>query len=205
MTFFSPRRALLALTATTCAAGSAAYLGRLYYLRVKKDCIERSKITTLPTRDLAKRIEARSNEVRDNELLEALEFDGGVSEEVHTALAEDAFWEEDLRHVSQFYKVWIAAVRMEFPLRSNRPADRACMTRWLCGKMREKGIRITHIADVVPRIVAMAINPSRAEVEAEEMAEEADKWRKPLKATWVEWVLGLRPSEAKKPGYMARQ
>lgn len=184
----------------------AAFLaGKRLRKHVIKQSRKRSRITSSSMRTLAKQVEKRSAEVRENELLGALEFEGEIGNDVHTALAEDGFWEEDLGNVKQFYKVWIAEVRLEFPLRSNKPSDRACMMRWLTGKMRERGMRITHIADAAPRIVAMAINPSRAEVEAEEMAEAADKWRKPLKATWLERLLGIRPPGAARPVFMARE
>lgn len=131
---------------------------------------------------------------RDNaDLLRALEFDGEVADNLHEELAEAAYYERKSYESRHFYRYWIAAVRMEFPLRSDRPSDRACMTKWLVGKMRAKGIRITHIEDAVPRIVAMAINLSRAEVEAKEMAEAADAWRAPPPLTWVEWLLGMAP------------
>lgn len=141
--------------------------------------------------EVARGVERRTKRSDENDLLAALEHEGAVADEVHTECAESAFFELDPRASKQFYKVWIAAVRLEFPLRSDRAADRACMSKWLAGKMRERGIRVTHMQDAIPRIVAMAINPSRAEVEAKEMAEAADEWRHENTPSWVRWLCGL--------------
>lgn len=143
---------------------------------------------------IATAIEQRPARRDNGDLLRALECDGEVADDLHEELAEAAYYERKSYESRHFYRYWIAAVRMEFPLRSDRPSDKACMTKWLVGKMRAKGIRITHIEDAVPRIVAMAINPSRAEVEAKEMAEAADAWRKPTPLTWLEWLLGMAAS-----------
>lgn len=142
---------------------------------------------------VAAALEIRGNEPHASDLLDALESEGTVADETHVESASQAYHQQDAFVSKHFYKVWIAAVRLEFPLRSNRPSDRACMTKWLAGQMRAKGIRVTHIEDAVPRIVAMALNPSRAEVEAEEMAEEADLWRLPAKITWIQRWLGCAP------------
>lgn len=106
--------------------------------------------------------------------------------------------------MSAFYRHWVAAVRLEFPLRANRPSDRAAMSKWLAGQMRATGVRVSHAADAVPRIVALAINPSRAEVEAGQMADEARLrsvggalWRKV--ACFPLQLLGLRPKESMLP------
>lgn len=137
---------------------------------------------------VARFIEQRPNRDDELALTEALEDDGCTADEVHTMCAEDAYHEQNMRSAKQFYRVWMAAVRLEFPLRSNRPSDRACMTKWLSAQMRAKGMRITHIEDAIPRIVAMAINPSRAEVEAEEMGAEADAWRTVSSSKWASWM-----------------
>lgn len=70
-----------------------------------------------------------------------------------------------------FYRHWIAATRLEFPARSSRPSDRACMAKWLWGQMRAHGVRHTHARACIPHIVAMAAVKAREEYEAEEMAE----------------------------------
>lgn len=70
-----------------------------------------------------------------------------------------------------FYRHWVAAVRLEFPARSSRPSDLACMSKWLYAQLRAKGVRITHAQAVIPHIVRIAAGKSRAEYEAEEMAE----------------------------------
>lgn len=149
---------------------------------------------------VAAALEHRGNEPDASDLLDALESEGTIADETHVESANQAYHQQDGFVSKHFYKVWIAAVRLEFPLRSNRPSDRACMTKWLAGQMRAKGVRVTHIEDAVPRIVAIAVNPSRAEVEAEEMAAEADLWRMPAKASWIQRWLGCapRPPRARK-------
>lgn len=142
---------------------------------------------------VAAALEHRGNEPDASDLLDALESEGTIANETHVESASQAYHQQDGFVSTHFYKVWIAAVRLEFPLRSNRPADRACMTKWLAGEMRARGVRVTHIEDAVPRIVAIALNPSRAEVEAEEMAAEADLWRMPAKASWIRRWLGCAP------------
>lgn len=74
---------------------------------------------------------------------------------------------------TRFLRHWVAELRVEFPARLNRPSDRAAMSKWLAKRLREHGVRVAHIADMVPRAVALAINPSRAEVLARQEAEEA--------------------------------
>lgn len=150
--------------------------------------------------EAASSIERRATRADEVQLVEALEFEGETSNDVHTMCAEEAFHEENMRVNKQFYKVWIAAVRLEFPLRSDRPSDRACMTKWLATKMRATGMRVTHMEDAIPRIVRMAINPSRAEVEAEEMGRLADAWRTEREGMW-HWLFrggALRPGNAQK-------
>jgi hypothetical protein len=74
---------------------------------------------------------------------------------------------------SAFMRYWVAELRLEFPQRANRPSDRAVMSKWLAGKLREHGVRTMHMANMVPRCVALALNPSRAEIEADQEAEAA--------------------------------
>lgn len=102
--------------------------------------------------------------------------------------------------MSAFYRHWVAAARLEFPLRADRPSDRGAMSKWLWGQMRAVGVRTTHAADAVPKVVALALNPSRAEVEAEQWADEARLrsvggafWRKLVRFPLA--VLGLLPRE----------
>lgn len=110
--------------------------------------------------------------------------------------------------MSAFYRHWIALVRLEFPLRANRPSDKAAMSKWLAGKMRERGIRPAHMADAIPKVVAIAINPSRAEIEAEQMADAAmvrtngGRLRRRIRKAVRKW-LGPLPEEARTapPGF----
>lgn len=193
----SPTRALVAIIIIStiilsyCAFRSAYIAVSGWLLRRYK---QRPKASARVL-DIARGVEKRSRRTDENDLLAALEHEGAVADEVHAECAESAFFELDPRASKQFYKVWIAAVRLEFPLRSDRAADRACMSKWLAGKMRERGIRTTHMQDAIPRIVAMAINPSRAEVEAKEMAEAADEWRHNV-PPWLRWLCGLPSRKA---------
>lgn len=77
------------------------------------------------------------------------------------------------RRASAFVRHWVAAVRTEFPLRADRPSDRGAMSKWLSGKMRQRNMRYTHIESVVPKVVSLALNKSRAEVEADVLREDA--------------------------------
>lgn len=77
------------------------------------------------------------------------------------------------RRASAFMRHWVAAVRTEFPLRADRPADRGAMSKWLSGKLRQRNVRYTHIESIVPKVVAIALNKSRAEVEADVLREDA--------------------------------
>lgn len=73
----------------------------------------------------------------------------------------------------RFLRHWVAVLRLEFPARQNRPSDRAVMAKWLATRLREHGMRVSHMEDMVPRAVALALNPSRAEVLAVQEADEA--------------------------------
>lgn len=106
--------------------------------------------------------------------------------------------------MSAFYRYWVSATRLEFPLRADRPSDRGAMSKWLAGQMRAAGIRTTHAADAIPKVVALAINPSRAEVEAAQWADEARLrtvggafWRKLVRIPLG--ILGLLPQESSRP------
>lgn len=100
----------------------------------------------------------------------------------------------------RFLRHWVSVLRLEFPARANRPSDRAVMTKWLAARLREHGMRTSHMADMVPRAVALALNPSRAEILA---AEEADVAR--IRSVGGRWLhtalrwLGFR-SPPPKPG-----
>jgi len=110
--------------------------------------------------------------------------------------------------MSAFYRHWVAVVRLEFPLRMNRASDRGAMSKWLHGQMKATGMRASHMADAVPKVVRLAMNPSRAEQEAEQMADEAmlrtsgaALWRRV--ARWPLRLVGLGPREPREipPGF----
>lgn len=141
------------------------------------------------------------------------EVEGEDSAELMRQLAGECFHGNPVAgrrraRMSAFYRHWVAELRLEFPLRADRPSDRGAMSKWLHGQMRAKGIRATHAADAIPKIVALAINPSRAEVEAAQWADEA-KLRTVGGAWWRQVtrlplrLLGLTPKEPKAvpPGF----
>lgn len=70
-----------------------------------------------------------------------------------------------------FLRHWIARVRMHFPMRSDKPSDRAAMTKWLSGEMREHGIRITHIAQAIPMVVRLCLLPDVSDIAAQTAAD----------------------------------
>lgn len=80
---------------------------------------------------------------------------------------------EAAARLTRIKRHWVAEVRVEFPARLNRPSDRAAMSKWLAARLREKGWRVAHIADFVPRVVALACNQSYAEIVAAEEASAA--------------------------------
>lgn len=89
--------------------------------------------------------------------------------------------------ITAFYRHWISRARLEFPLRADRASDKGAMSKWLAAELKATGMRATHIADAVPRVVALAINPSRAEVEAAQWAERAR-----LRTLGEGWLYSLR-------------
>lgn len=74
---------------------------------------------------------------------------------------------------SLFMQHWVDEVRLEFPARMDRPSDRAAMAKWLHGELRKRGVRTRHAADMIPRVVALALNRSRAEILGDLEAEAA--------------------------------
>lgn len=72
--------------------------------------------------------------------------------------------ESTLTARSHFMRVCVAELRLEFPLRTNRASDRAAMSKWLAGKLRARGVRATHAANLIPRAVALALNKSKGEI-----------------------------------------
>lgn len=127
--------------------------------RLSRSCVRLAESCELPTPTAAIRLGA------DLEYAEAL-LDG---EEASTHHRDWANTRSPVRRTA-FYRHWIAATRLEFPARSSRPSDRACMSKWLWGQMRAHGIRHTHARACIPHIVAMAAVKAREEYEAEEMA-----------------------------------
>lgn len=70
-----------------------------------------------------------------------------------------------------FLRHWVARARLQFPLRADRPADRAAMSKWLVGEMREHGIRFTHLANAVALTVRLALLPALSDLSAQAAAD----------------------------------
>lgn len=127
--------------------------------RLSRSCVRLAQHCELSTPAAAIRIG------EDLEYAEAI-LDGEEASTHHQAWASTR---SPVRRTA-FYRHWIAATRLEFPARSSRPSDRACMSKWLWGQMRAHGIRHTYARACIPHIVAMAAVKAREEYEAEEMA-----------------------------------
>lgn len=129
---------------------------------------------TTEERRRAERFERESDDEEVERLVEGL--DVATPEDGVVALAAKvACGREDGRGRvrSAFLRRWVNELRLEFPARQNRPSDRAAMAKWLTGRLREHGVRVAHMADMVPRAVALAINKGRSEVLAEAEADAA--------------------------------
>lgn len=72
-----------------------------------------------------------------------------------------------------FMRHWIARTRLKFPLRADRPSDRAAMVTWLHKEMTEHGIRPSHQESCIQLVVHLALLPSKSEVYARQVMEEA--------------------------------
>lgn len=112
-----------------------------------------------------------------DEVMDAMAAEGEEGDAFFRRLAEESSGSPDdnvvLKARTYFMRHWIDALRLEFPLRENRPSDRAAMSKWLAGQLRQRGVRVRHMADMVPRCVAMALNRSRAEILGDQEAEAA--------------------------------
>jgi len=131
---------------------------------------------TAAARLLAARLE-QPDDTLEAEMV-ALQDEGPQGDVAHTVGAAAAAMRtprdaQRHRRASAFVRHWVAAVRVEFPLRADRPSDRGAMSKWLSGKMRQRNMRYTHIESVVPKVVSLALNKSRAEVEADVLREDA--------------------------------
>lgn len=141
--------------------------------------------------------ECISDEAYDWEEVDPVEG-GPVVSPLETAVIEAVQpWNEDIlplrnlasrRASKAFFNHWAASLRNQFPLRSNRPSDRAAMAKWLVGEMRTRGYRTTHIANIVPVVVSLALLPIRADMIAEAVLRHltpVPRWRR-----WLDVLLG---------------
>lgn len=67
------------------------------------------------------------------------------------------------RLATTFLRYWVAAVKQQFEMRQDRPADRAAMRTWLGKELRQHGLRVTHVSRVVPLITRLALLPDEAD------------------------------------------
>lgn len=171
--------ALIYLAGKWIAAGAATGYGSYRTCKLILDTPEIS--LPEPQRALAEQFECRraDNHFADNDLpgtltlVDQCGLDGPIGHAANRNGAREASSTTMTARGSAFMQYWVAELRLEFPQRANRPSDRAVMSKWLTGKLREHGVRTAHMANMVPRCVALALNPSRAEIEADQEAEAA--------------------------------
>lgn len=116
-----------------------------------------------------------------------LDGEGPLSDAMHRQGAAAGLGRGANFEGTAFIRYWVSQLRVEFPARLDRPSDRAAMSKWLAGKLRARGVRITHMANAIPKCVALALNRSRAEVEANEIAEAAA-----IRTRGERWAYNLR-------------
>jgi len=79
-----------------------------------------------------------------------------------------------------FLRAVIADCKVRFGLPEDNSANRLCVHKWAGDKMREHGLRPTHIARHLPQVVSMVFVPSVAEIEAKQIERKstivADRW-----------------------------
>lgn len=69
-----------------------------------------------------------------------------------------------VQRATAFTRHWVAAVRLHFPMRADRPSDIAAMSKWLSGELRAMGVRPVHAETFVPVVVHLALLPSPGEI-----------------------------------------
>ncbi|APG76237.1 hypothetical protein 1 [Changjiang crawfish virus 7] len=116
-----------------------------------------------------------------------MDGEGALADAMHRQGAAAGLGAGEHQVGTAFIRYWVSQLRVEFPARLDRPSDRAAMSKWLAGKLRARGVRITHMANAIPKCVALALNRSRAEVEAEEIAEAAA-----IRTRGERWAYNLR-------------
>lgn len=75
------------------------------------------------------------------------------------------------RRATAFIRHWVARTRLHFPLRADRPSDRAAMAKWLGGEMLGYGMRATYVEPAVQLVLHLALLPSPGEVAGREAYE----------------------------------
>jgi hypothetical protein len=93
-----------------------------------------------------------------------------------------------------FVRHWVARVRLQFPLRQDRPSDRAAMMKWLGAELMAHGLRPSHAENAGQLVVGLALLPSRAERTARELQERlrprtnGERLLYSLASMWKQWV-----------------
>lgn len=62
-----------------------------------------------------------------------------------------------------FIRHWVAKVRLQFPMRANKPSDKAAMMKWLGGELMAVGIRPSHAEAAGQVVIHLALLPSAGE------------------------------------------
>lgn len=111
---------------------------------------------------------------RPDEIFDDDDFERG-SEPVHLLVLKKAADGQD-RHdfenrqevyrTTQFQKHWAMLVRAEFMGYNGTRAEQLCAGRWLRIKLRERDVRESHIASILPMILVLAKMPSEDEEDA---------------------------------------
>ncbi len=94
------------------------------------------------------------------------------AEELMTALdrPEVDVGEDEKYTVSEkprFIAVLVAEAKLEFPgAIKNKPGTRECVHHFVSSRMKKRGMRPTHMADMLPIVVELVMTPSKSETQA---------------------------------------
>jgi len=67
----------------------------------------------------------------------------------------------------RFISVLVAEAKLEFPgAIKNKPGTRECIHHFVSARMKQRGMRPKHMADMLPIVVELVITPSNAETQA---------------------------------------
>lgn len=107
------------------------------------------------------------------------------------------------RAATHFLRYWIAAVKLQFEMRQDRPSDRAAMRTWLGKELRARGVRVTHIARAAPLVVRLALLPDAGDeiaVLSAETARSRTRWGR-LCYNFTTWLQGVTTASGRPEGW----